>query len=110
MSFDIQDRLLFISDPGHGWLRVSWADFAAASDDVKKSVSSYSYIDNKFIYLEEDCDAYLYLKDLCGRLGVSDIKTFFQACNYKYVDSFYEIFSPLGRYMAGRSIKGVCYD
>ena len=45
----------FFSDPGHGWLQVP-------KQEVINSgiyVSRFSYQDDAFVYLEEDCD--------CGR-------------------------------------------
>ncbi|MCK5548792.1 MAG: hypothetical protein KAI64_07235 [Thermoplasmata archaeon] len=47
----MSDRYTFISDPGHGWLRVPLAEIK----DV--ALSNYSYRDHEFAYLEEDCDA-----------------------------------------------------
>lgn len=48
-------KLVFFSDPGHGWLRVPSSmlfDLGIAED-----VSSFSYIDAcGWVYLEEDCD------------------------------------------------------
>lgn len=46
----------FFCDPGHGWLRVTLADCAAVGLSAD-SFSSYSYRDDFYLYLEEDCDA-----------------------------------------------------
>jgi hypothetical protein len=49
--------LLWIIDPGHGWLRV-------AKESVQYlgiEVSHFSYIDSCYYYLEEDCDATTFL-------------------------------------------------
>jgi hypothetical protein len=46
----------FISDPGHGWLRVPLAEIAG------ETYSAYSYQDAEFAYLEEDCDAGKFMK------------------------------------------------
>ena len=48
---------VWITDPGHAWLRVPLADYAAAGI----TASSSSYIDADYVYLEEDADAGLYL-------------------------------------------------
>jgi hypothetical protein len=45
-------ELKFISDPGHGWLRVPRGDVAASG----YRPSRYSYRSSEYIYLEEDCD------------------------------------------------------
>jgi hypothetical protein len=44
------------SDPGHGWLKVTPADCESLGM-VAESFTAYSYRDEKFFYLEEDCDA-----------------------------------------------------
>tara|TARA_R110000765_G_scaffold254341_1_gene355265 strand:- start:185 stop:529 length:345 start_codon:yes stop_codon:yes gene_type:complete len=48
---------VWITDPGHAWLRVPIGDYAAAGI----TASSFSYIDAEYVYLEEDADATLYL-------------------------------------------------
>jgi hypothetical protein len=50
----ISTHLTFISDPGHGWLRVPLADIVALG--IEGDISPYSFIDGHFAYLEEDCD------------------------------------------------------
>ena len=48
---------VWITDPGHAWLRVPIGDYAASGIQA----SSFSYIDAEYVYLEEDADAGLYL-------------------------------------------------
>lgn len=57
-------QLVFISDPGHGWLRVPLEDVCASS--AIDHISEFSFIDGdcRYAYLEEDCDAPLYLNAL----------------------------------------------
>ena len=50
----------FISDPGHGWLRVPHADIVQSG--IAHIISRFSYIDAEFVYLEEDVDAALFLE------------------------------------------------
>jgi hypothetical protein len=51
----------FISDPGHAWLRVpvklleDW--------DIDILISEYSYRTREFAYLEEDCDAAIFINE-----------------------------------------------
>ena len=52
--------LTCISDPGHGWLSVSLADLNELG--ITKEISHFSFITDKRAYLEEDCDAPLFLK------------------------------------------------
>ncbi len=51
---EISPHLTFISDPGHGWLRVPLADIATLG--IERDITKYSFIDGRFAYLEEDCD------------------------------------------------------
>ena len=50
----------FFNDPGHGWLRVP-VDFLKFVGLKTKDFSSYSYRYVDMVYLEEDCDAPLFL-------------------------------------------------
>lgn len=58
----------FFSDPGHGWLRITRDDVNASG--IADKVSSYSYQRGRWVYLEEDCDAALYI-DALREKGVS---------------------------------------
>jgi hypothetical protein len=49
---------MFHTDPGHGWLQVPLSEVKALHIEV----SRYSYRDDKFAYLEEDCDAPKFMK------------------------------------------------
>jgi len=49
----------FYADPGHGWLKVSRKELRELSVEDKVSVSSYQR--GAFVYLEEDCDAGIFL-------------------------------------------------
>jgi hypothetical protein len=44
----------FISDPGHGWLKVPHRLLAELA--IADRISHYSYSRGNFAYLEEDCD------------------------------------------------------
>jgi len=52
-------KLDFISDPGHGWLKVPLT--LLVKYGILESISSWSYIRGKFAYLEEDCDADVFM-------------------------------------------------
>lgn len=65
----------FISDPGHGWLKVPMDEVIEA--DFQPSEFSYHY--NGYAYLEEDCDASLFLYKIGVRkpdLTYREIKRF----------------------------------
>ena len=51
----------FYSDPGHGWLAVKIADVIAVNLNVK-DFSQFSYIRGQTLYLEEDCDATMFIE------------------------------------------------
>ena len=49
------------SDPGHGWLRVD-IQSARSVGLEPKDFSTFSYQQGHWLYLEEDCDASLFVK------------------------------------------------
>jgi len=52
-------KLTFHADPSRGWLEVDFADLDALN--ITAQVSRYSYHSGSRAFLEEDCDAGLYL-------------------------------------------------
>tara|TARA_Y100001938_G_C7771201_1_gene273339 strand:+ start:229 stop:483 length:255 start_codon:yes stop_codon:yes gene_type:complete len=48
----------FYYDPSHAWLKVPIEDVGKYNI---KDITTYSYQDGSFFYLEEDCDAPLYI-------------------------------------------------
>jgi len=81
-------------DPGHAWLRVPLSELHRLS--LLSKISSYSFINNEWVYLEEDQDAALYLERLkqegfnpfdtwgCVNEIISDTPS--QIRNYKHFD------------------------
>ena len=55
-------EFLVFTDPGHAWVRVPKS--LAHDLGIEGRVSSYSYQDSEFLYLEEDCDALLFINAL----------------------------------------------
>lgn len=55
-------KLTYHTDPGHGWIEMSWDVFQSL--DISESISSYSYMNNNSVFLEEDCDAPAAIKRL----------------------------------------------
>ncbi len=53
--------LTWYSDPGHGWLRVPMAAVVEAGVAGQISTCSYMCEGNGLAYLEEDCDATIFL-------------------------------------------------
>ena len=54
-----QDQYEFHSDAGHGWLRVLRVELVRLY--LENKISGYSYMNGPWAYLEEDCDAGLFL-------------------------------------------------
>lgn len=52
--------LTFFTDPGHGWLRVD--PKLIMEFDLADKISGFSYQDLRWVYLEEDLDAGVFLK------------------------------------------------
>ena len=57
----------FYCDPGHAWLKVSLALLEEL--DLVNKVSRYSYRSAEHAYLEEDCDAGLFIRAWQARTG-----------------------------------------
>lgn len=60
--------LLYITDPGHGWLRVSRNDLRDVGMTVSE-FSRFSYRDWGSYYLEEDCDMPKFIKAYVAKHG-----------------------------------------
>jgi len=50
----------FYSDSSHGWLEVPIHEIEKLG--IKNNISNFSYINNNLAYLEEDCDAGVFIK------------------------------------------------
>jgi hypothetical protein len=50
----------FISDPGHGWLKVKRSELRILGID--QQITPFSYQRGEYVYLEEDGDAALFVK------------------------------------------------
>jgi len=53
-------KFTFHADPGHGWLEVEFSDLEELN--IQEKISGYSYVRGNKVYLEEDCDAYLFME------------------------------------------------
>lgn len=49
----------FYSDPGHAWLCVNYAELEELG--IQDKISAWSYRNYDLAYLEEDCDASVYI-------------------------------------------------
>ena len=60
------------NDPSHGWIKVSLADLHDV-DLSSLSFSRFSYYNKGSFYLEEDCDATLFIAAFTAKYGVNPI-------------------------------------
>jgi hypothetical protein len=62
---ELSTHLTFLSDPGHGWLRVPLVEIVAL--EIEGQISPYSFIQGQHAFLEEDCDCPRYLQARASR-------------------------------------------
>jgi hypothetical protein len=55
----------FIEDPGHGWLEVERLEIERLC--LEDQISRYSYVRGAKVYLEEDCDAAVFIRAKTAR-------------------------------------------
>jgi hypothetical protein len=79
--------ITFHNDPGHGWLEVSVEEAREAERVTGEKISPYSYISRGIAFLEEDCDAGIFLRYL-DKLRVT----------YKLYDYYTDHCSPIRNY------------
>ncbi len=75
----MNEQFTFYSDSGHGWLKVPFITLVVLG--IKNKISSYSYVsnDSKNVYLEEDCDASIFIEAYKQKYGAINIAE-------KYID------------------------
>ena len=74
----------YYQDPGHGWVEVDKQMLVDLG--INELISDCSYVNDNKVYLEEDCDADLFLKEL-----VANEKEF------KLIDVYQEV-TPIRNY------------
>jgi hypothetical protein len=55
-------KLRYITDPGHGWLEVPRGLLEILG--IQDKITRYSYINNGYVYLEEDLDMQTFVQAL----------------------------------------------
>lgn len=75
---------IFHEDAGHGWLEVPYTSIIALK--LENLITGYSYQHGDMIYLEEDCDAPLFIKSYLLHIGRSenDYQSFKAICTSIY--------------------------
>ena len=69
-------KLTFYADPGHGGLEVDLLD--CIDLDIADKISRYSYAKGEKAYLEEDCDAGLFIETAKNNGWTINIKEIYQ--------------------------------
>ena len=63
----MQKTFTFYQDSGHGWAKIPLALIKGLG--ILDRITKYSYIRKNFVYLEEDCDLYLFDVAFRDRFG-----------------------------------------
>ena len=58
-------KVKFYQDPGHGWIAVKRNLLQELN--ISHKITPYSYQKGQTVYLEEDCDAYTFIKEMESR-------------------------------------------
>ena len=54
------EKYIYTQDPSHGWVRVKKEEIKRL--EIEKDISCFSYVNNKYVYLEESCDLGVFIK------------------------------------------------
>lgn len=102
MKINPSRNFTWLQDPGHGWLSVPVAYLmdVCSAEDIGK-ISQYSYIKGKSVYLEEDCDAGIFIYAWKRKYNT-----------FHYVFSSNEKRSPICSYdrFDKYNLEGILYD
>lgn len=83
--------ILFYSDPGHGWAKVSKKELVKLG--IASEISGFSYERGDFAYLEEDCDLEKYIMALRAKGIVYKFKENFTN-NQSRIRNYYHYSKP----------------
>ena len=72
----------FYADAGHGWAKVERSELYSMG--ILSKISPYSYQDQRYVYLEEDCDLATY----CHALEA-------QGIHFDFIDHYHGDDSPI---------------
>jgi len=85
----MQDKTyIFHTDPGHGWVAVPFKDIVELG--IQNDISGYSYVKGKTAYLEEDCDAAVFIKAYKAKFGkmFKFRESYKEHTNIRYFDDY----------------------
>ena len=73
-------------DPAHAWLQVAKTCFERVGLN-ESHITKYSYHDNEFYYLEEDCDAATFINALPGSFDNAAFRSEIHYTDYAFIRS-----------------------
>jgi len=68
-TFEFDASFNWLQDPGHGWLQVDRTLYEQVCARFGWNASTFSYQDDEFVYLEEDCDGPSFIRLLNTLVG-----------------------------------------
>lgn len=86
-----QAKFKFYSDPGHGWLAVKRKLLDELN--LKFTITHYSYQKGHTVYLEEDCDAGIFIQKMREARGI-EVKIQEKMSNRRSPIRSYEPYRP----------------
>ena len=81
----------YYQDPGHGWIAVTKEEIEELG--IQKAISHFSYLDKDYVYLEEDCDAPMFIKAFFCKLGEEPKLQEIVSDNYSFIRGL-KMYSP----------------
>lgn len=88
--------LIRYADGGHSWLKVKRSELERLG--IEHLISTCSYQRKDYVYLEEDCDAGLYLKAAMGHKDKNAIVTWRQIAQHFNIKTRYSQHSRIRQY------------
>ncbi len=76
-------RFTLLTDSSHGWLQVTKPVLLAHYPD--EPITTYSFMDDKYVYLEEDYDAGLFLSKYHENTGIKPEIDYISAGNNSWI-------------------------
>lgn len=89
----------FHSDPGHAWLQVKRQELIELG--ILKKISPYSYQRGADVYLEEDCDACIFMNEMQIQGKPIEIAEITSHYDYSIIRSYQGFTSEGSHYIRG---------
>lgn len=93
------------TDPGHAWLQVPKAVLKELG--IQHKISGYSYMKDADAYLEEDCDAGIFVDACAAYFGVDAAGLYQSLGSGKHSDNYSDQGSPVRNYESYKEAQNV---